>query len=151
MSRKHCKCCKICGGVELSTQDKIGVLGQAGIQALKLIPIVGQVSSIIDPIAEKYISKLPSNTLDNAKRSYQEKYSNLFGDDQYIYNPDGSYKYPKNLQFWYMLGQRWLLDHNQIHGSPEYHQYINLMQKRLRLSDKVIRDNIAWLVLDHNH
>lgn len=151
----YCRC-KICGaGVKVDkpdTQETVSLLGQAGINTLeKYIPVVGQVASVVNPIANKLVSLLPSNELEDAKRSYADKYVNLFHDDQFIYNKDGTLKYPRNLQIYYLLGQNWLARHNEIHGSPAYHRYLLKKQRILHLSDADINPAIFWLALDHNH
>lgn len=155
MSYRNC-ICKICGGSvsngKPDTQETVSLLGQAGINTLeKYIPVVGQVASVVNPIANKLVSMLPSNELASAKLSYADKYVNLFNDDQFLYNPDGSYMFPKEWQIYYLLSQNWLVRHNKIHGSPGYHRYMLKKQRILHMSDDDVMHAMFSLAYAHGH
>jgi hypothetical protein len=141
------------GGVQqLDDQDKIALEGEQTIGTLeKYIPVVGEVSAVVNPIANALISKLPSKELDSAKRGTVDKYYNLFHDDQFIYNPDGTLKYPKKVQIWYMLGQRYLVNCGRPQGDAGYHPYLKKIQKELGLTDKEAWSCMPWIAFDHNH
>jgi len=86
--------------------------GVGALNLTKNIPIVGKISNYIaEPISDIVQHFVPKNTLSSALQSKEDKYANLFKDDQYLYDKNGNYLYPKETQDKYLEGQKEELEH----------------------------------------